>query len=600
MTENLSHGGRHFSDEVQRPSLQPENPVTPPEPAQGPDSSIEQPAPPAAPPADTTKSGPLGPPLSPVDTTTVMPAVGATAPPNGNPATNPPGDKGGWRRAVPPPNGSTHQDVPAVPSAPTEPSREGGRRRAPEPPSAPDPFAPSVIDSGVAGPFAPTPPIPAAPQNFTGGQLGQQSAPRGGPSNTEHAPTAGGPPMMSGPQTQGTVASNAGPIPGAALPSGGAGSGSFGPPSVGGPAGQIPPWQTNAPTMNPPAAPSAAWGQPPAPSAPPPASYGDPSELATGLGSIDAKALGSKDAVIEPKRGWRRGLYLSTFKLINPGESPIERLERDLRAQTARVITGTFIFAIYNPKGGSTKTTSTAGVGLTFADVRGTEVIVIDANPNKGKLAPRLDPTAQSNHQEMLRAVNSADEYHQDISQVRAHTGRSGDLDVLPGVGDDMENPVTYTPESLLETITVLRRKGYKVIGIDCGNSSTDPVTRLVLNIATALIVPAELRQDSVHDAKATFKWLAESGRAGLLGRSFLMLSDTMPKTSKDRLAAAEQVFEKTIWKEPIVVPFDPHLEPAGQIHLDQMQRETRLAHLKATAKLSKWYGLPPVPVVSQ
>ncbi|MDM2164733.1 AAA family ATPase [Mycobacteroides abscessus] len=345
------------------------------------------------------------------------------------------------------------------------------------------------------------------------------------------------------------------------------------------------------------------WGPPAAPPTPPPAAYGEPADLANDfgeVGAINAKALGSKEAVIAPKQGWRRGLYVSTFKLINPGESPLERLERDLRAQTARVITGTFIFAIYNPKGGSTKTTNTAGVGLTFANVRGTEVIVIDANPNKGKLAARLDPTAQSNHREMLRAVNSADEYHQDISQVRSHTGRNGDLDVLPGVDDEMENPVTYTPESLLETISVLRHKGYKVIGIDCGNSSTDPVTRMVLNIATALIVPAELRQDSVRDAKATFKWLGSSGRAGLLGRSFLMLSDTMPKTSKDRLEATQKMFEKTIWKEPIVVPFDRHLEPAGEIKLDQLQRETRRAYLKATAKLSQWYGLPPVPVVGQ
>lgn len=294
----------------------------------------------------------------------------------------------------------------------------------------------------------------------------------------------------------------------------------------------------------------------------------------------------------QPRSGWRRALLRSTFGLINPGESKTERIDREYAEQIAANIPRTeLVFAVVSPRGGVSKTTTTAAIGSVLAEIRGAEVVVIDADPNDGNLASRVNPDAQHTFADMLR-----DRSIGGVNDIRNYTKRNAaQLDVLAG-SRELVRPAVYDKATLLNTVNVLRN-GYRIIGIDCGQNLGDELFSAVLNIATAMIVVTGDQFDSAASALTHYDRLQALGRTELRDRSFLLISDRSPKPNRKLRAEIMQSVSTTVWRDPAHVPFDPHLAEATVIDLDQLNKKTYRAYLAAAARLSQWYGLPPIPL---
>ncbi len=82
-----------------------------------------------------------------------------------------------------------------------------------------------------------------------------------------------------------------------------------------------------------------------------------------------------------PRSGWRWLVWVLTFGLLNLGESPVDVRRAELVARVNQTIRGDYKIAMLSMKGGVGKTTTTVGLGSTFASLRGDHVVAADANP---------------------------------------------------------------------------------------------------------------------------------------------------------------------------------------------------------------------------
>jgi hypothetical protein len=102
-----------------------------------------------------------------------------------------------------------------------------------------------------------------------------------------------------------------------------------------------------------------------------------------------------------PSSGWRKWLYLASFRLINVGDSPRVSHRNSLAARVNRPLAGCYRIALLSLKGGVGKTTITATLGGTFASIRGDRVVAVDVNPDRGTLSAKV--SAEGKEQLHLR-----------------------------------------------------------------------------------------------------------------------------------------------------------------------------------------------------
>jgi hypothetical protein len=87
-----------------------------------------------------------------------------------------------------------------------------------------------------------------------------------------------------------------------------------------------------------------------------------------------------------PQSGWRRALYVASGHAVNLGESPADRVRRELIERINQPLNGCYKIAALSLKGGVGKTTTTTALGSTLSSLRGDRVIAVDANPDRGTL----------------------------------------------------------------------------------------------------------------------------------------------------------------------------------------------------------------------
>lgn len=297
----------------------------------------------------------------------------------------------------------------------------------------------------------------------------------------------------------------------------------------------------------------------------------------------------------EPQSGWRRAVLKGTFGLVNPGESRSEREDRERAERVRANIRGQFIFAVICPRGGVAKTTTTAALGSMFASLRGSEVLALDANPDEGNLASRINPQATATFADLLRDAKNI----RGVTDTRSYTANNVDkLDVLAS-SKELVRPATYTPSQLVDTVNVLR-SSYRIIGIDSGNRLHSEVFSTTLDLVSAVVVVAGCQVDSGYSALRFYDWMIANGRGDLVDRSFLLISDRSPASSPKIRASIEERVSSTKWANPLYVPFDEHLNEAGVINLAQLRRPTYRAYLEGAARLADFYGMPPIPAQAQ
>ena len=222
--------------------------------------------------------------------------------------------------------------------------------------------------------------------------------------------------------------------------------------------------------------------------------------------SLDEVALIRK-ARRAPSRGWRRAVHTLSAGAINPGESQGDIEYQQLLERVNRPVRGDYRIAVLSLKGGVGKTTTTVGLGSTFASLRGDRVIAVDANPDLGTLAQRIPQQTRSTVRDLL-----ADENVYRYSDVRAHTSQAPSrLEVLASERDPAMAEA-FNEEEYRGVITVLQRF-YNIIITDCGTGLSHSAMNGVLDLANTIILVSSPALDGARTQRRRDPGLAGGAR---------------------------------------------------------------------------------------
>ena len=279
-----------------------------------------------------------------------------------------------------------------------------------------------------------------------------------------------------------------------------------------------------------------------------------------------------------PSEGWRRWLYLASFKLVNVGESP-KAIHRDtLIAQVQQPLRGCYRIALLSLKGGVGKTTITATLGATLASIRGDRLVAVDANPDRGTLSQKVPLETPATVRHLLRDAEGIEAY----SDVRRYTSQgSSRLEVLASESDPAVSEA-FSSDDYTRTLEVLERF-YSLVLTDCGTGLMHSAMAAVLAKADMLIVISSGSVDGARSASATLDWLDAHGHQDMVSNSIAVINAVRPRSGKVDLRKVVDHFNRRC-RAVLQVPFDPHLEEGAEISLERLKPETRQALIELAA----------------
>ncbi|WP_444542550.1 MinD/ParA family ATP-binding protein [Gordonia effusa] len=298
-----------------------------------------------------------------------------------------------------------------------------------------------------------------------------------------------------------------------------------------------------------------------------------------------------------PQSGWRRAVHSATAGVVNLGDSAQQQHIDQLIERVRQPIRGDFRLAVLSLKGGVGKTTTTIGLGSTFASLRGDRVIAVDANPDLGTLASRVPQQTASNVRGLLNDPNVAR-----YSDVRAHTSQAESrLEVLASERDPAISEA-FSEDDYRRVVGILRNH-YNIVLTDCGTGLMHSAMKGVLGLAHGIVLVTSPAIDGAQSASATLDWLNHHGYERLVSQSVVVISSSTPGSPPvDIDMMAQHFLGRT--RAVQVIPYDSHLAEGAQVDLELVGRDTRTALIELAATIADSFpvtvGMPPNGVPNQ
>ena len=288
-----------------------------------------------------------------------------------------------------------------------------------------------------------------------------------------------------------------------------------------------------------------------------------------------------------PSSGWRKWLYLASFRTINVGESPRVAQRNNLITQASRPLQGCYRIALMSLKGGVGKTTITAALGGTFATVRGDRVVAVDANPDRGTLSGKVPLETPDTVRHLLRDAEGIERY----SDMRRYTSQGPSrLEVLASESDPAVSEA-FSSDDYTRTLDILERF-YSLVLTDCGTGLMHSAMSAVLAKSDVLIVISSGSVDGARSASATLDWLDAHGHQEMVRNSIAVINAVRPRSGKVDLRKVVDHFSRRC-RAVRLVPFDSHLEDGAEISLERLKPRRGTALLDLAAVVAD--GFPTV-----
>ncbi len=266
---------------------------------------------------------------------------------------------------------------------------------------------------------------------------------------------------------------------------------------------------------------------------------------------------------------------------MNLGNSARDEEIARLTQQVDRHLLGCYRVSVLSLKGGVGKTTTTATLGSTFANIRGDRVIAVDANPDRGTLSQKVPLETPATVRNMLRDIDSLVRY----SDVRGYTSQNEHrLEVLASDSDPAVSEA-FSGQDYDRTVGLLE-KFYSIVLTDCGTGLMHSAMHSILKGSNSLVVVSSSSVDGARSASATLDWLDAHGHRDLVSSSVAVVNAVRPRAGKVDLDKVVEHFEQRC-RQVILLPFDPHLEEGAEIDLNRLKPKTRIALLELAAAVA-------------
>jgi MinD-like ATPase involved in chromosome partitioning or flagellar assembly len=313
-----------------------------------------------------------------------------------------------------------------------------------------------------------------------------------------------------------------------------------------------------------------------------------PSELPEPSESLTADRLIDLNRTTRPAPhgGFNRFLYEATLHLVNLGDSAKARAYKGLSGRIQKRFEGGARFVpVLTRKGGVGKTTITALLGMALADARDDRIIAIDANPDRGTLAERVDRQTRETVRDVVTKASSIGGYTDFSAFVSRDETR---LDILASDTDPTLSEAF--DDNDYNVVAGLAARYYSLVLTDCGTGIVHSVMRATLQRADSIVIVSGGSVDEARLASETLTWLEANGYGELVRNAVVAINLATQGTHLVKVDEIEAHFASRV-REIVRIPYDPQLAAGSVVHWHELRPVTRQAARELAALVVE--GLP-------
>ncbi len=287
-----------------------------------------------------------------------------------------------------------------------------------------------------------------------------------------------------------------------------------------------------------------------------------------------------------PHGGLNRFVYAASLHLVNLGDSAKVRAHKALSARIQKRFEGGARFVpVLTRKGGVGKTTITALLGMALADARDDRIIAIDANPDRGTLAERVDRQTRETVRDVVNKASSIAGYTDFSAFVSRDATR---LDILASDTDPTLSEAFDDDD--YNVVAGLAARYYSLILTDCGTGIVHSVMRATLQHADSIVIVSGGSVDEARLASETLTWLEANGYGDLVRNAVVAINLATQGTHLVKVDEIEAHFQSRV-REIVRIPYDPQLAAGSVVNWQELRPVTRLAARELAALVVE--GLP-------
>ncbi|WP_395243340.1 MinD/ParA family protein [Agromyces sp. MMS24-K17] len=287
-----------------------------------------------------------------------------------------------------------------------------------------------------------------------------------------------------------------------------------------------------------------------------------------------------------PQGGFNRFLYEATLHLVNRGDSAKVLAHRAMNERIGRRFEGSARFVpVLTRKGGVGKTTVTTLLGMALADARDDRVIAIDANPDRGTLAERVDRQTRETVRDVVAKAGTIGGYTDFSGFVSRDETR---LDILASDTDPHLSEAFDSED--YEVVAALAAQYYSIVLTDCGTGIVHSVMRATIERADSIVIVSGGSVDEARLASETLTWLEANGYGDLVRNAVVAINLATQGTHLVKVDEIEAHFASRV-REIVRIPYDPQLAAGSVVRWTALRQVTRDAARELAALVVE--GLP-------
>ena len=287
-----------------------------------------------------------------------------------------------------------------------------------------------------------------------------------------------------------------------------------------------------------------------------------------------------------PQGGFNRFLYEASLHLVNLGDSAKVRAHKAMSARIQKRFEGGARFVpVLTRKGGVGKTTITALLGMALADARDDRIIAIDANPDRGTLAERVDRQTRETVRDVVTKASSIGGYTDFSRFVSRDETR---LDILASDTDPTLSEAF--DDNDYNVVAGLAARYYSLVLTDCGTGIVHSVMRATLQRADAIVIVSGGSVDEARLASETLTWLEANGFGELVRNAVVAINLATQGTHLVKVDEIEAHFQSRV-REIVRIPYDPQLAAGSVVNWHELRHVTQHAARELAALVVE--GLP-------
>lgn len=287
-----------------------------------------------------------------------------------------------------------------------------------------------------------------------------------------------------------------------------------------------------------------------------------------------------------PQGGLNRFLYEATLHLVNLGDSAKVRAHRAMSARIQKRFEGGARFVpVLTRKGGVGKTTITTLLGMALADARDDRIVAIDANPDRGTLAERVDRQTRETVRDVVTKASSIGGYTEFSQFVSRDATR---LDILASDTDPTLSEAFDDDD--YNVVAGLAARYYSIVLTDCGTGIVHSVMRATLQRADSIVIVSGGSVDEARLASETLTWLEANGFGELVRNAVVAINLATQGTHLVKVDEIEAHFQSRV-REIVRIPYDPQLAAGSVVNWSELRPVTQHAARELAALVVE--GLP-------